>query len=135
MNDEHPALLASYNSWSCVHRKAKEEWLALFDERAIIEDPIGVSGLDPTGRGHHGKREISAFWDTNIGPNTVRVEMERSYAAGPEAAHLGKIRTTLPDGTTMVVEGIFTYKVNDDGKLLALRGFWDVDAIKVEAPA
>ncbi len=133
MNDEHPALLAYYSSWSCVHRKSKEEWLNLFDDDAVIEDPIGVSGLDPTGLGQRGKEAISAFWDSNIGPNTVSIEMHNSYAAGLEAAHLGTIRTTLPDGTTMVVDGIFTYRVNESGKLVSLRGFWDIDEMKVES--
>ena len=25
------------------------------------------------------------------------------------------------------VHGVFTYQVNDEGKLLALRGYWEVD--------
>ena len=132
MSKEHPALVASKGSWSAVHRKAKEEWLALFAEDAVIEDPIGASPLDPEGKGHRGKEAISAFWDRNIGPNTIRIEMERSYAAGLEAAHLGKITTTLPNGASMVVEGIFTYQIDDAGKLLALRGFWSIEDLKVE---
>lgn len=127
MTDEHPALAASKRSWSAVHRKAKEDWLALFAEDAVIEDPVGPSPLDPEGQGHCGKDAIRAFWDMNVAPNTVKLTIEKSYAAGQEAAHMGSIVTTMEDGSIVTVEGIFVYKVNDDGKLVSLRAFWDFD--------
>jgi ketosteroid isomerase-like protein len=139
---EHPALAASKRSWSAVHRKAKEEWLALFAEEATVEDPVGATLLDPEGRGHRGKKEISAFWDANIEPNTVKVEMRESYPAGNEVAHVGTITTTLGKGSPfgeggcVKVEGVFTYKIDDSGKLVSLRGFWDFDkAIQGITPA
>ena len=34
-----------------------------------------------------------------------------------------------------VVEGVYTYRVDDDGKVVALRAFWEADAITfVPAP-
>jgi len=127
MNTEHPALTASKRSWSAVHRKAKEEWLALFADEAVIEDPVGPSPLDPEGKGHQGREAIRTFWETNIAPNKIKIEIEKSYAAGQEVAHLGKIITTLDNGTSIVVNGIFVYKINDEGKLLSLRAFWDFE--------
>lgn len=131
---DHPALAASQRSWSAVHRKAKEEWLALFAPDAVVEDPVGPSILDPTGDGHQGIAEISQFWDTNIGPNQVTIEMHESFPAGNEVAHRGTITTVFGpgspfgEGSSIRVEGIFVYKVNDEGLLTALRGFWDFDA-------
>ena len=113
-------------------RKAKQEWLALFAEDACIEDPIGASPLDPEGKGHRGKQAIEKFWDTNIGPNTIEIDMRHSYAAGNEAAHLGVLTTTFPNGSKVIVEGIFTYKVNEEGKLSSLRGYWDLKDAKFE---
>lgn len=130
---EHPALAASKRSWSAVHRKAKEEWIALFSCDATIEDPVGATPLDPEGRGHTGRSEISAFWDANIAPNTVKVEMRESYPAGNEVAHVGTITTIFGQGSpfgeggSVKVEGVFVYKVDDSGKLVSLRGFWDFD--------
>ncbi len=126
MTTEHPAMAASRASWSAVQRSAKQEWLDLFADDACIEDPIGVSPLDPEGRGHRGKQAIVAFWDANIGPNTIEVDMQHSFEAGNEAAHLGTLTTTFPDGSSVIVTGIFTYSVNDQGKLLSLRGFWNL---------
>ena len=37
----------------------------------------------------------------------------------------------FPNGTTMGVHGIFTYEVNDEGKLKALRGFWSPGEAKI----
>jgi ketosteroid isomerase-like protein len=128
---EHPALAASKRSWSAVARKAKEEWLALFAEDAVVEDPVGPTLLDPEGSGHRGKAAIAAFWDANVGPNTVKVEMRDSYCAGQEVAHAGAITTIFGEGSifgkgaSVRVEGIFIYRVNEEGKLVSLRGFWD----------
>ena len=77
MADEHPARAASHRSMSAVSRNAREEWLALFADDAIIEDPIGVSILDPEGNGFRGRDEIAGFWDRNIGTNKIQFDMSQ----------------------------------------------------------
>ena len=124
MSQDHPAMVAARASWSAVQRKQKDEWLALMADDICIEDPIGVSPLDPVGKGHCGKEAVRAFWDRNIGPNQLRIEVSRSFCAGQESAHLMKLVNRLPNGATLEVEGIFTYRVNDAGKLVSLRGYW-----------
>jgi ketosteroid isomerase-like protein len=131
LTTEHPAIAASRASWSAVQRKAKQEWLALFAEDACIEDPIGVSPLDPEGKGQRGKAAIERFWDANIGPNRIEIEMRHSFAAGNESAHLGKVTTTFPNGSKVIVECIVTYKLNEEGKLSSLRGYWDLKDAKL----
>jgi len=32
-----------------------------------------------------------------------------------------------PGGATSQCEGVFVYRVRDDGKLVSLRAFWEVD--------
>jgi hypothetical protein len=34
-----------------------------------------------------------------------------------------------------VVTGIFTYRVNESGKLVALRGYWQMSEMKVNPPS
>ena len=132
--DDHPALVAARASWSAVQRKAKEEWLALMADEICIEDPIGVSPLDPIGKGHCGKQAVRAFWERTIAPNSIRIEAFRSHAAGLESAHHMKLTTTFPNGGSFEVEGIFTYRVNEAGKLVALRGYWAMADAKVNPP-
>ena len=134
MGEEHPAMLAARGSWSAVRRKVKQDWLDLMADDVVIEDPIGVSPLDPVGKGHRGKEAVSAFWDQNIERSSIQIEVHESFAAGMESAHLMTLTTTLPDGLKTIVRGIFTYAVNDNGKLTALRGYWQLDQIKIERP-
>jgi ketosteroid isomerase-like protein len=127
---EHPARAAAKRSMEIVQRRtkdenAKREWLALFADDAIIEDPIGTSPLDPDGTGHRGRDAVSAFWDSNIASIDLTFDIERSYAAGNEVANVGRITTRTPDGTTAVAEGVFTYRVNAAGKIVALRAYWE----------
>jgi steroid delta-isomerase len=134
MPEEVPAMLAAHRSWNAVHAKDKEGWLALMASDICIEDPIGVSVLDPVGKGQCGKEAVSAFWDRNIAPSTIGIEAHHSFAAGQESAHLLTLTTTFPNGGSMSVTGIFTYRVNDAGQLVSLRGFWGMGDAQVTPP-
>ena len=134
MPEEAPAMLAAQRSWSAVEAKDKESWLGLMADDICIEDPIGVSVLDPTGKGQCGKEAVSAFWDRNIAPNTIRVEAHHSFAAGQESAHVLTLNTTFPTGGITAVTGIFTYRVNEVGQLVSLRGFWGMGDMQVPPP-
>ena len=134
MADEHPARVASRRSMSAVSTNAREEWLALFADDAIIEDPIGVSILDPEGKGFRGRDEIAGFWDRNIGTNKIEFDIHHSYAAGSEVANTGTITTTLENGMQAIVEGTFVYRVNEEGKLVSMRAYWEADKLKLIEP-
>jgi len=128
--DAHPARDASLASMHAVEAGDKAAWLALFADDAVVEDPIGPSVFDPDGSGHCGIAAIEAFYDTVIGPNDVRFHIEQSWAGGTEVANVGTISTTLPDGTVVHTDGVFTYRVDDDGRLVALRAYWEMDRLR-----
>ena len=127
---DHPARAASIRSMRAVEAQDKETWVGGFADDAIVEDPVGVSPLDPSGEGHRGREAIAAFWDATIAPNDVAFAIERSYAAGDECANVGSITTTLPDGNRVRTEGVFVYRVDGEGKLLSLRAFWEFDRME-----
>lgn len=132
MSTEHPARVASQRSMEIVQSKgagAKERWLALFADDAIIEDPIGASPLNPEGTGHRGKAAIAAFWDMAIAPVTIQFDIERSYACGHEVANVGTITSLTEAGLRIAVPGVFTYRVNDAGQIVALRAYWEFDTV------
>ena len=105
--------------------------MGLYAEDAIIEDPIGVSIIDPEGKGHKGTAAREAFYDNFIAPANISIEILHSYAAGLECANHIIITIQLPgeEGKTyqQKVHGIFSYHVNEEGKLLSLRGYWETD--------
>jgi hypothetical protein len=130
MAAEHPARAAAERSMRIVQEKganARSDWLALFADDGIVEDPVGPSPLDPEGKGHRGKAAIGAFWDRIIGPAQIRFDIRASYVCGNEVANVGTITTRTPDGTLAEAEGVFTYRVDAEGKIEALRAYWEFD--------
>ena len=120
-------------SQAAVAAKDRTAWLALFADDAVVQDPIGPSPLDPGGTGHRGAAAIAAFYDTVIATaERITFEIESSYLCGDEVADVGVIRTVLPGGRQVaVVRGVYTYRSNGDGKLAALRAFWEFDALEL----
>lgn len=128
MTAEHPARAASQASMAAVMAQDRDGWLALWADDGCVEDPVGPSWLDPTGQGHRGKDAIGAFFDATIATlEGIRFEITDSFAAGSEVANVGTIHLSLPGGTTARCEGVFVYRVNDEGLLVSLRAFWEVD--------
>ena len=127
MTDQHPARAASKRSLAAVQSKARETWLDLFAEDAIIEDPIGVSPIDPTGDGHRGREAIGRFWDRQIAPVDIDFQVRESYACGDECANVGTIVITMANGMKARVDGVFVYRVNAAGKLVSMRAHWEFE--------
>jgi steroid delta-isomerase len=133
MNSEHPAMIAARASWRCVQAKDKAGWLSLMADDVCIEDPIGVAPTNPTGKGVRGKAEVADFWEKNIGPSEVRIETHGSRTAGPfESAHDLTLHNRFPNGVAAAVRGFFVYRVNEAGLLTNLRGYWDMQDMKIE---
>jgi len=113
---------------AAVQAKDRDGWLTLFADDAVLEDPVGPSFLDETGQGHRGLAAIGAFFDANIATvEQITFDLHDSFAAGSEVANVATISMVLPGGATSQCEGVFVYRVRDDGKLLSLRAFWEVD--------
>lgn len=134
MTEDHPALLAARASWKAVMASDKQAWLDLMDDDVCVEDPIGQAPTNPTGEGVKGKTALEAFFDQNIGPNDLTVEARDSRTAGMESAHHLTLTTKFPNGVTARVAGLFTYRVNESGKLTNLRGFWDMSDMEISQP-
>ena len=123
----HPARDAALRSYDAVCRKAKDEWLDLFADDGWIEDPVGPSAFDESGAGHHGRDARSAFWDLTIAKVERFVfEIRDSFAAGSECVNVGTIHTEL-GGYRISTDGVFGYRVDEDGRLRSLRAFWEWD--------
>lgn len=123
----HPARSASHALHAAVRAHDKDAWLAMFAADAIVEDPVGPSDFDPQGKGHHGRDAISAFWDNAIAHNeSIEFLFDDSFACGNEVAYTGKVRSHN-SGQVIDAEGVFIYRVDEDGKILAVRAFWEFE--------
>ena len=54
---------------------------------------------------------------------------ERLMSAG-----MGTITTEMANGVISMVDGVFTYRVDDEGKVVALRAIWEFHNAKAFPP-
>jgi steroid delta-isomerase len=134
MSEVPPALQAARNSWACAMARDKQGWLDLMTDDILIEDPIGVGPTNPTGEGLRGKAAVGEFFEQNIAPNKLTITPEESFTAGNESAHVLTLCNEFPDGTKVIVHGVFTYRIDDHAKLTNLRGYWRLEDAKIEQP-
>lgn len=132
MTDLTPALAASHASWRCVQSHDREGWLGLMADDIVIEDPIGESFTNPDGNGVRGKEAAAAFYDSNIAINNLTVTCEETFPSSSpnEVAHILVLRSRFEGGMTSVVRGVFCYRVNDDGLITNLRGYWNMEGMQ-----
>lgn len=113
-----------------VQRGARAEWLALFAVGARLEDPVGA------GPPRTGAREIEAFWDTGIAAlEAVRFEVRRVHDAPGEALVLADVSIRAPGGAGAEYDAAIHYALDDEGRIRALRAFWDPAAVMAQLAA
>jgi steroid Delta-isomerase len=133
MGDGPSAREASKRSMAAIEAGDRDGWLALFTDDAVVEDPIGASIFDPEGLGHRGKDAIAKFFDNVIAPNDgLKFDIRSSYECGSEVANVGTIEITLPGGEQVAtVELVSTYRIAPDGRLEALRAYWEMEQMRM----
>ncbi len=129
-DDDHPARRASQRSYAAVAKKDLAEWLTVYAEDAVLEDPVGPSMFDPEGKGHRGHAGISAFWEAAIAPIAeFRFTINDSFAnpGSNTCANIGQIRTSFADGSHTTTDLIMVYVINDAEQVVSMRAFWEPD--------
>lgn len=113
-------------SLGAVRNRDRDGWLALFEDDAVIEDPVGASPLNPDGRGRQGRAAITRFYDEVIATmKAFDFEIERCYLCGDEAAVVVRFLITGDDGGALDMDLVNIYRRSPGGKLASLRSFWD----------
>ena len=134
-DSSHPAQRAAALSARYASERAKAPWLELYAEDAVIEDPVGQSPLDPSGRGHRGREALSRFWDLVIAPGKMTYEIRESYPCADECANVWSLTNTLPGGAQVTVDLVSIYKVNAAGKLQSMRAYWSFAEVEEQLKA
>lgn len=127
-DDEHPARAASQRSYSAVAKGDLAEWLTVYAEDCVLEDPVGPSMFDEQGVGHHGHVGISAFWEKAIAPiHSFEFVITDSFAnpGSNSCANIGRIRTAFPDGSHTTTDLVMVYVVNDEGRVASMKAYWE----------
>ncbi len=114
--------------------KDKQNWLDLFAEDAIVQDPIGKSPLDPDGNGHKGKGAIEKFYDTVIANGNIEFNILESIPCADECANFAQIVNIVGD-VKIETKMIVIYRVNSDDKIVSLRAFWDYQKMEDQLKA
>ena len=114
--------------------KDKQNWLDLFAEDAIVQDPIGKSPLDPDGNGHKGKGAIEKFYDTVIANGNIEFNILESIPCADECANFAEIKNIIGN-EKIETKMIVIYRVNSDDKILSLRACWDYQKMEDQLKA
>ena len=125
---EHPARTMQQRSFDAVARGAKEEWLDLYSDDAVVEDPVGPSFFDPEGKGHRGREGVSKFWDLAIAPIAkFQFTVHDSFANGNVCASVATITTTMEDGGEGKTDLVTIHTIGPDGRISSMRAHWEVE--------
>jgi steroid Delta-isomerase len=129
-NSSHAAQRAAALSARYASERSKDAWLDLYAEDAVIEDPVGVSPLDPSGQGHRGRAALSRFWDLVIAPGNMTYVIRESYPCADQCANVWSLTNVLPGGAQVTVDLVSIYRVNAAGKLISMRAYWSYAAVE-----
>ena len=134
MNHKTKAQELSFLSRDYAVAKDKESWLALFDDNALVQDPIGKSPLDPEGNGHKGIAAIEKFYDTVIANGNIEFTIVESIPCGNECANYAQIANLVGD-IKIETKMIVIYRINSNNKIESLRAFWSYQKMEEQLNA
>ena len=129
MDKNTPAIAAHKASIATSMAGNKAQWLEVFAEDAVVQDPVGPSPFDPEGNGFKGKQRIAEFWDMMIGPSNLSIVPHKRIACGDNIVAVNMTVTNDMGEMKSVVEMMVIYEVNDAGKLISLKAYWDLEAL------
>ena len=130
---DHLAVKANMNSIKYAMAGDKDAWLALYADDAVVQDPVGVSPMDPTGKGHHGKAAIEQFWDTVIGPSNLEIRVDKRWTSGDHCCCVAQVaRNSISDDKYSECDMLAVYEVNEEGLITRMAAHWDFDSVMAQ---
>ena len=113
-------------------RNDKQACIDLFAADAVWHDPVG----EPPHVGHAG---VGAFWDqARVLAESIELVPSDVIVCANQAAMVFEIHVTLaaPDGspsTTMIMDAVEVFVLDDAGKISELRAYWDMSRARTRA--
>ena len=113
-------------------RNDKQACIDLFAADAVWHDPVG----EPPHVGHAG---VGAFWDqARVLAESIELVPSDVIVCANQAAMVFEIHVTLaaPEGnppTTMIMDAVEVFVLDDAGKISELRAYWDMSRARTRA--
>ena len=113
-------------------RNDKQACIDLFAADAVWHDPVG----EPPHVGHAG---VGAFWDqARVLAESIDLVPSDVIVCANQAAMVFEIHVTLgaPEGspsTTMIMDAVEVFVLDDAGKISELRAYWDMSRARTRA--
>jgi ketosteroid isomerase-like protein len=105
---------------AAVARHDKEEWLSLFAEDGVVEDPVGTA--PHRAGGSTGRLALDRFWDTFIAPNEIEFHVTRDIVATHHVVRDVNIEIRSSTGMVLHVPTHILYELcEENGKLKVSR--------------
>ena len=124
----HLAIEANKKSIRYAMDGNKEAWLALYTEDALVADPVGISLMDESGKGHRGKAAIAQFWDHIIANATLEIRVDKRWTSGDFCCCVAQVaKNDMGDGNFTECDMLATYEVNEDGLITCMKAHWCFD--------
>ncbi len=111
--------------WVAAHHR--ENWLALFGDDALVEDPVG----SPPARKATGA--LARFWDTFIAPHEIRFEVRRDHVIGRDVFRDAVIHTRIGPRIAIEVPAYLLYQLDDGLRVRRMAAHWQLGRLSLGA--
>ena len=102
-----------------ITTRAKAAWMALFDKRAMLHEPVGAT----PGEGSDGLEQV---WQVFTGPfSKLSMQVDEVFYAGSGAAVRWSANAFAVNGRAASFAGISVFEVGDDGLIQTVMSYWD----------
>jgi steroid delta-isomerase len=101
------------------NREDRDAFLAAFAGDGVIVDPVGTPA-------HEGVEARGGFWDSVHGlAERLELVPKDVIVCADEAVMVFSIHATS-GGSTTVIDAVDVFHVDDDGRILSMRAYWDL---------
>ena len=101
------------------NKRDKQAFLSTFAESTEQIDPVGTPA-------RVGKQAIGGFWEAVFETcEHIEFQVRDLFVSGDEAALVFNILQHYRGGGGMMVDGVDVFRIDDDGKIVAVRGYSD----------
>lgn len=97
----------------------KAEWLALFTEDGVVNDPVGSAP-------HRGDDALARFYDTFIAPNTVIFHPDHDIVCGDTVIRDLTLEIAMSDAVTLMVPAHLRYELATPSRIAGLYAHWEL---------